>query len=285
MKKTKVLVPALGILCLSMAASVTSTFAWFAANQTVFAKNMQVKSSTPASLVIGETFHRVGQEQSITFAAPAAVKALAPATHSADYATYGSGLKYVTNGDLIDPNTGLMKTDAPAESELLYDVAAADTHYVDYTAYLASAGSAIDDTDPKKLSVTMTHTEGATGDTISALSIDFYVKAVTSTSEDAVDTSAPTAEEYRGTLNLAGLDNTVNDVSYDATKTKNSVELISSTATMAIPNEKGESAVRVVMRVYFDGALLKDATHAFVYTNNIDTTTLNIDTTFTIASV
>ena len=42
MKKTKVIIPALGLLLLSTAASVTGTVAWFAANATVTATGMTV---------------------------------------------------------------------------------------------------------------------------------------------------------------------------------------------------------------------------------------------------
>lgn len=52
MKKTKVLVPALGILCLSMAASITGTVAWFSANAQVTANGMRLSASTDTSLAI-----------------------------------------------------------------------------------------------------------------------------------------------------------------------------------------------------------------------------------------
>lgn len=52
MKKTKVLVPALGILCLSMAASITGTVAWFSANAQVTANGMKLAASTDTSLAI-----------------------------------------------------------------------------------------------------------------------------------------------------------------------------------------------------------------------------------------
>lgn len=278
MKKTKVLIPALGILCLSMAASVTGTFAWFAANQTVYAKNMQVKSSTPASLVIGKTFNTVGKAQTITYDAPDTVPALAPATHDTNMSTYNTGLKVVTNGDLIDPDTGLIKSDAPTGSALTYGNAAANTNFIDYVAYIASAGDAIGSTDPKKLSVTLDYSSTGTGDTISACSIDFYVKSVTATGTATTNTDAPVAADFRGTLNIAGLDPVENDF----TTAKTSVDLIASTATMAIPTETSASAVKVVMRVYFDGALLQSAGQAFVYTNSIDTHDITLNTTFSI---
>ena len=44
MKKTKVIIPALGLLVLSTAASVTGTVAWFSANNTVSASGMSIKA-------------------------------------------------------------------------------------------------------------------------------------------------------------------------------------------------------------------------------------------------
>ena len=46
MKKTKVIIPALGLLLLSTAASVTGTVAWFAANSSVTATGMKVKAKS-----------------------------------------------------------------------------------------------------------------------------------------------------------------------------------------------------------------------------------------------
>ena len=283
MKKTKVLVPALGILCLSMAASVSSTFAWFAANQTVYAKNMQVKSSTPASLVIGKSFNKVGKAQEIVYDDPTTVKSLAPATHSSE-AAHTTGLKVVTNGDLIDPATGLVKTeDGEAVGTLTYENAAADTNYVDYVCYIASAGEAIADKDAKKLSVSIQQTNSAaTGDTISACSVDFYVKTVTASGSETTNTDDPSVDDdFVGTLNVAGLDAVTND---GATQ-KTSVDLIPTTANMAIPTESGNSAIKVLMRIYFDGALLKSAGQAYVYTNSIDVTTVKLNATFSITSL
>lgn len=52
MKKTKILAPALGILALSMAASVTGTVAWFSSNATVTAEGMKIKATTATNLFI-----------------------------------------------------------------------------------------------------------------------------------------------------------------------------------------------------------------------------------------
>lgn len=52
MKKTKVIVPALGILLLSTAASVTGTVAWFSSNSNVDATGMNVKARTDSNFLV-----------------------------------------------------------------------------------------------------------------------------------------------------------------------------------------------------------------------------------------
>lgn len=52
MKKTKVLVPALAVLALGMAASVTGTVAWYAANTKVTGSGMSVSATVAKNLVI-----------------------------------------------------------------------------------------------------------------------------------------------------------------------------------------------------------------------------------------
>lgn len=55
MKKTKIIVPALGMLLLSTAASVTGTVAWFSANATVNVSGMEVTTQVSGNLLIAET--------------------------------------------------------------------------------------------------------------------------------------------------------------------------------------------------------------------------------------
>ena len=52
MKKTKIIIPALGLLVLSTAASVTGTVAWFSANATVTASSLSVTARVDANLFI-----------------------------------------------------------------------------------------------------------------------------------------------------------------------------------------------------------------------------------------
>ena len=71
MKKTKVIIPALGLLLLSTAASVTGTVAWFAANATVEATGMAITAKTESEfLVISKTATLTANAATVELAAP-----------------------------------------------------------------------------------------------------------------------------------------------------------------------------------------------------------------------
>ena len=74
MKKTKVIIPALGLLLLSTAASVTGTVAWFAANNTVSATGMTIsaKSNTEFLVIVeGNSFINTAVTTTVTSTASA----------------------------------------------------------------------------------------------------------------------------------------------------------------------------------------------------------------------
>lgn len=60
MKKTKILAPALGILCLSMAASITGTVAWFSTNANVTAEGLEMTAETATNLFIKNGVYETG---------------------------------------------------------------------------------------------------------------------------------------------------------------------------------------------------------------------------------
>ena len=71
MKKTKVIIPALGLLLLSTAASVTGTVAWFAANSTVTATGMSITAKTDSEfLLISKTSTLTANVKTVALAAP-----------------------------------------------------------------------------------------------------------------------------------------------------------------------------------------------------------------------
>ena len=71
MKKTKIIIPALGLLLLSTAASVSGTVAWFAANSSVTANAMSITATTDSEfLVISKTSDLTSNAKSVNLAAP-----------------------------------------------------------------------------------------------------------------------------------------------------------------------------------------------------------------------
>ena len=70
MKKTKIIVPALGLLLLSTAASVTGTVAWFAANASVDATGMQITAKTDSEFLVISKSNTLGVLKTVELAAP-----------------------------------------------------------------------------------------------------------------------------------------------------------------------------------------------------------------------
>ena len=66
MKKTKIIVPALAVLLLSTAASVTGTVAWFSMNNQVTVTGMTVTTNVSSNLLIAETNLEENYQESIT---------------------------------------------------------------------------------------------------------------------------------------------------------------------------------------------------------------------------
>ena len=280
MKKTKILVPAMAVLALGMAATVTGTVAWFSANNVVSADGMHIQSTTPASLVIGSSVADLANKKR-TIDLDSNTTVLSPATDAGDKVGENGGedgvLHYVENGEDVNPATGLADEGKTLQ---VTGEAQENTHYVDYTIYLASAGDAIDADDAKKITVTLDFTK-ANGSplevgTTKATSVAFYVKAAA---------AAPTFGDFvpTSTLNAAGLDCAANN--YSTTRTSSVLFQTSGNNGITIPGVQSGTGVRVDMRVYIDGALLKEAGQAYVYTNSIDISEVNVQATFTLSDV
>ena len=99
MKKTKIIVPALGVLLLSTAASVTGTVAWFSMNNFVTATGMEVKAKAENGIVISNAASGSTWKETAASARSTAL-ALKP-TSTATGATW----VHSTSNDSSDENT------------------------------------------------------------------------------------------------------------------------------------------------------------------------------------
>ena len=245
MKKSKIIIPALAMLVMSTAATVSGTVAWFTMNKIANANGMVVGAKTSGSLIIKEAGTSLPQTTDkatkITFANTA--HQFYPSTH--DW-TVGneSGLKVVTNGQDVNFETGTRMNDDTDLSFTGVSLATAgqtSDYYFDYGLFIAGDGIAMNGQD-----ITLTF-RGANDTAFTALtningalSVDFYGGAASSAAM-----LAPTSSNFISTLNLAhrrnGSANPVTSVTIP---------------NVNIPVSGSGSAYAITMRVYFDGALI-----------------------------
>lgn len=251
MKKFKKLIPALCMLLISAVMLGSSTFAWFSMNKTVTASGMQVKAQAEGSIVItAGTLPAAGLKTTDYNFNETTSTALYASTHDANYATYASGLKRVKNAENINLETGIKKYET---ASLEYETAANTAtilYYKDYTVYIAGDGQAFTN---QTLTISLAGTIGNNKTINKAVSVDFYGTNVTSTTAAIVSST-----NYLGTLNIAGTKNGADEKSITAYTTFTTPTIAS------IPQANGSAAYGVVMRVYYDGALIETAgTNAF----------------------
>ena len=249
MKKSKIIIPALAMLVMSTAATVTGTVAWFTMNATAKATGMVVSAKTSGSLIIKEADLTApalptpaDKGTKITFA-DTSVHAFFPSTHDTDTSN-DTRLKYVSNGNLVNFETGTRMNNLEG-TVLSYEAVSSDdiNYYKDYCVYLAGDGMAMPDK-----TITITIDNPANTSLMGALSIDFYFQDITSTSSalPAVDNT-----NYKGTLNLA---KKYNNTAYSSAA---KVNLEVSGVNIPKTSEDSPAAVGVRMRVYYDGALIE----------------------------
>jgi len=276
MKKSKILAPALAILCLSTAASVTGTVAWFAANNVVSAKNLTVHANTQASLIISEAFPTTGNLTSVSFTDESLGLNAASRWNGTAEIT-GGILQTVTNGDAIDPATGLARGEAdPQHADLVYAAGTADQNWKDYVVYIASASEerVLGATEYLEASVAFT---GASKTTY-ATSVDFHV---------ALGDVAGLGD-FKDTINAAGTVASANHGAFvAATGTKFEAELLTGVAedSPAIPvAASATEGLKITMRVYIDGALQNSETSAYVLTDDPNYSSITMNVTFNLKS-
>lgn len=237
-----------------------ASFAWFSMNKRVDSSGVQMEAEVTPNLMISRDAATLSNSSflanaddpfSVGFGAAATV--LRPATHDDAFAaTY---LKYNTNPSNVSPRTGveagasvLTFEEVPVSGE------SGPHYYIEHTVYIAADGKAMND---QQLSVSLGKSAPANEnmkDNLYAASVDFYMWYS--------DSAAPGASlsNFKGTLNLAQLDSSNNGQSKDF------LTLIN---RGYIPlNTSGHIAV--LMRYYFDGALLKqNSSTAFVRSTEI----------------
>ena len=251
MKKSKIIIPALAMLVMSTAATVTGTVAWFTMNTTASAEGMVVSAKTNGSLIVKEIDF---SDPVLPGASDKATKvifgntthAFYPSTHDLTAAP-ATGLKRVHDGSKINFETGTAMN-ATALAALTYDPVVATEqadYYFDYGIYIAGDGLAM---NSQNLRFAITSTTNVNLN--KALSIDFYGKLISTAALPTV------TDTYIGTLNLAGKKNDRDSNTGAIAGTVSTVTYVDLPAAVNIP-KVGDGAYAVLMRAYFDGELIE----------------------------
>ena len=241
------------VTALSMVVTVSmliaAATAWLTVNRKAESNGVQMTVQGTSNLVIGQSIAEVQNGTptfETTFAANPTNKYM-PCTHDKTEENYGAtGLFFVSNIDQIDPATGF----CPENFEESYSpvtLAKKDNYYKEYTVFIASAGESMEDYDLYVSIGTPTNIAGLS-DTFKALSIDFYVG-----NEANEDT-------YVDTLNIAGLDIFANDGMSEYKEALIWEDGIPDAAA---------TPLKVIMRAYFDGALIKADGDAFIRSEDL----------------
>lgn len=226
-----------------------SSLAWNANNRVVKANGSHVKIYTSNELVISASIDGIkaipgssGDPYTAIITVPEghANKRYYPCTRSgAGRCSEVSNLTYVTNIQNIDEETGLAKSGSLSYATV--PLSDQSDYYVDFVVYIAAMKKNIRDCVIWASILTERDRETFKG----ATTVDFYVNDL-----------------YSDTLNLANYDS-----SSTRFITKNEVSLGSFNIPKITPSVV---PIKITLRCYFDGSLLKERGKAFITSNSID---------------
>lgn len=246
----KKLIPALCLLLVAAALMGTSTFAWFSMNKTVTATGMKVKATSAASLIISKSAP-TNTTTTVTVDMSSEATELSASTWDSAKAPT-TGLKYVTNSSDVVVDTGLQGSQTLSYAEATNS--GATHYYVDYEVYIAASGNAA---IKEKLVVSVDSSASTTAEIHNAVSVAFFVG----------DT---TVANYKGSIAL---------------KDKETGKVVLEESNdIPVATADGSAYIKVIMRVYLDGALTDGSGKAIVRNANANVAEVTINASFTTES-
>lgn len=257
------------IIVLALSACIllgTAAYAWLGANRVTDSNGIEMAIDVSENLVISDSTSEISKAKIdeintgktnytpflVTFATND--NKYVPTTHDANYTTYTSGLKYVTNNEEVDVVTGLQRSSTALTFADAASGEAGKKYYVDYVVYIASHGAALSNhTLTAKIVSAKKGGADVTSGSLMATSIDFYVGEVSSST-------------YKGKAQVATMSTDV-------------VTLQASTTDIPLNTD---SWIKVTMRCYFDGALVNSTdSKAYINSATVDLSKVTLNVEFT----
>ena len=184
MKKTKVIIPALGLLLLSTAASVTGTVAWFAANAQVTATGMKITAKTDSEFLVISRSSTLASLTTVALQSPASGEVLPTnwkqPSGSGDY-SWVTGAGTATDNGAINASG---YTSLSISENNNFGVANSKNYYVYDTIYVGLAEGSSTPANTKLLKCNATFTAGTSSDLNKCLTIGLDAQDNMGTSAD-----------------------------------------------------------------------------------------------------
>lgn len=243
------------IIAISGMFVVSGSLGWYAHNDQVSADGMSVDAKSTPNLVIGkspEELSRDALQFEVSFETLDVQNMVAVTRDESCADTY---LKHLTNHYAVDAVTGKAKDGMALEFEPV-PAQSDEVYFVDYTVYIAAR---FDSINLSSLTASISSPTKVDDDRpyFNAASIDFYVGTVS-------------LQGYRGTTSVSDSLNGTGRASIELLPNGDKIPLAS------------DGYVKVIMRCYFDGALLNPTTgNAYVNSQTVKSDNLDIGVTFT----
>ena len=247
------------IIAISGMFVVSGSLGWYAHNDQVSADGMSVDAKSTPNLVIGKSPEELSGDAlqfEVSFESQDVKNMVAVTRDESCADTYADTyLKHLTNHYAVDGVTGYAKEGMALEFEPV-PAQSDEVYFVDYTVYIAAR---FDSINLSSLTASISSPTEVDDDQpyFNAASIDFYVGTVS-------------LQGYRGTTSVSD--------SLNGTG-RASIELLPNGDTIPLASD---GYVKVIMRCYFDGALLNPTTgNAYVNSQTVKSDNLDIGVTFT----
>ena len=248
MKKTKVIIPALGILLLSTAASVTGTVAWFSMNNAVTATGMRVQARVETGIVISTAANgSYGQKADLA-------QTEATELYPSSTANFTNWYHNNSNSDSVATGTGVV-----GEYESVSNSTSA-TYYTVNEFYIRSSAyeeMTVNSLNVKSVSVTKADKTASTDTLSKALRVGVLFEGDTATNKYYIFAPRLGAGESIG-YTVAGT-TAVTAISGTLSQAENAPTFVQASAITKIPGNTAngvspnENPIHVYVYVWFEG--------------------------------
>lgn len=267
MKKSKIIIPALGLIALSTAASITGTVAWFASNARVTITGMSFTTKVSSNILVAEQNNVADESQYAATLAQARTGVLEPAS-TINAVNYYFTTNALASGDAKEDvytaysesatlaNAAAGKSQYDAAFNTAYGVKETPTTstvvygYIDQVFYLKATNSAAVAANLNLIRCNLLYNDAALGATDTSWRVGMLVQ---SASKGENTTAALAAGDLKTILAPTGAVNFTSGKAVSSTSALGDVSNPGAAATVASVSAGATAYYKVTMRLWLEG--------------------------------